>query len=38
MWGEDLNLIPGFAEEVTSYLRLQIDKGMKIALISFLGE
>lgn len=38
MWGEDLNKIPGFTLEVTKYLRMQLNKGMKIALISFLGE
>ena len=38
MWGEDLNKIEGFAEMVTEFLRLQLEKGMKIALISFLGE
>lgn len=38
MWGEDLNKIDGFTSLVVKYLEMQINKGMKEALICFLGE
>ena len=38
MWGEDLTAIPEFALTIHKYLKAQLEKGMRIALISFLGE
>ncbi len=38
MWGEDLNKIEGFTNLVTKYLTLQLEKGMKEAVVSFLGK
>lgn len=37
MWGEDLNQIAGFTQIVTKFLSSQLEKGMKEALLCFLG-
>ncbi len=38
MWGEDLNKVEGFHDLVTKFLTCQINKGMKDALVCFLGK
>ena len=38
IWGEDLSSFASLKDEVTSYLKEINQKGMKEALISFLGE